>query len=181
MEADGRRQRALAANEFDQVVPSWSRDGTAIYFCSNRTGRYEVWRKNLASGSEMQVTHHGGFAPSESYDGNRLYYTRFDGAGIWTVPVQGGDERKLTDAPHLGYWGYFAVTDTGIYILDSEFVTGPAILFYRFQTHKLVPVMVLTQNPLPWGSNMSASKDGRTILFTQYRITSSITMAEDFQ
>jgi Tol biopolymer transport system component/DNA-binding winged helix-turn-helix (wHTH) protein len=181
MDADGRRQRPLAANGFDQVVPSWSRDGTAIYFCSNRTGRYEVWRKNLASGSEMQVTHHGGFAPSESYDGNSLYYTRFDGAGIWTVPVQGGDERKLTDAPHLGYWGYFAVTDTGIYILDSEFVTGPAILFYRFQTHKLVPVMVLTQNPLPWGSNMSASKDGRTILFTQYRITSSITMAEDFQ
>jgi Tol biopolymer transport system component/DNA-binding winged helix-turn-helix (wHTH) protein len=181
MDAEGRSQRALAANDFDQVVPSWSRDGTAIYFCSNRTGRYEVWKKNLATGLEVQVTHHGGFAPSESYDGSTLYYTRFDGAGIWSIPVQGGDGRRLTDAPHLGYWGYFAVTDKGIYLLDSEYTAGPTILFYRFQTHELTPVMTLTQNPLPWAANLSASRDGRTVLFAQYKITSSITMAEDFQ
>jgi Tol biopolymer transport system component len=178
MDAEGRRQQAVAANEFDLVVPSWSRDGTAIYFCSNRTGRYEVWKKNLTTGLEMQITHHGGFAPSESYDGSTLYYTRFDGAGIWSMPVQGGDERKVTDAPHLGYWGHFALTDTGIYLLDTEYAAGPTILFYRFQSHELVPVMTLTENPLPWGANLSASRDGKTLLFAEYKVTRSITMVE---
>jgi hypothetical protein len=159
-------------------VPSWSRDGTAIYFCSNRTGRYEVWKKEFATGREVQVTRHGGFAPWESYDGKTLYYARFDGAGVWSVPVEGGDELRLTEAPHLGYWGYFAVTETGIYILDSDYKTGPTILFCSFQNHQLTPVMTLSQNPLPWGANLTASRDGRTLLLAQYKITSSISMVE---
>jgi Tol biopolymer transport system component len=178
MDAEGRSQRALVASSFDQVVPSWSRDGTSIYFCSNRTGRYEVWKKEFATGREVQVTRHGGFAPWESYDGRTLYYARFDGAGVWSVPAEGGDELRMIEAPHLGYWGYFAVTDTGIYILDSDYKTGPTILFYRFQNHRLTPVITLSQNPLPWGANLTASRDGRTLLLAQYKITSSISMVE---
>jgi hypothetical protein len=51
-------------------------------------------------------------------------------------------------------------------------------LFYRFQSHELVPVMTLTENPLPWGANLSASRDGKTLLFAEYKVTRSITMVE---
>jgi Tol biopolymer transport system component len=65
----------------------WSRDGTAVYFASNRTGSWQVWRRELATGREAQVTRHGGFAASESHDAKTLYYSRFEGGGIWSMPV----------------------------------------------------------------------------------------------
>ena len=39
--ADGGKPKRLTDGEFDNAVPSWSRDGKSIYFCSERTGRYE--------------------------------------------------------------------------------------------------------------------------------------------
>ena len=93
-------------------MPSWSSDGKSIYFASNRTGSLQIWRRELASGRETQVTHHGGFAGFESYDGKTLYFSKFDGAGIWSIPVTGGEEQRLTQAPHLGYWGYFRSPNT---------------------------------------------------------------------
>jgi hypothetical protein len=32
---------------------------------------------------------------------------------LWSMPVGGGAE-----ALHRGYWGHFAVAETGIYLLD---------------------------------------------------------------
>jgi hypothetical protein len=46
----------------------------------------------------------------ESYDGKGLYYSILDHGGLWAVSTTGDNERRLLDAPHMGYWGYFAVT-----------------------------------------------------------------------
>jgi Tol biopolymer transport system component len=178
MDADGRNQRKLTSGDYDHVVPSWSRDGRFVYFASNQTGSFEVWKHELATGQEVQVTRHGGFAPLESYDGRTLYYSQFEGAGIWSIPVGGGEEQRLIEAPHLGYWGYCAVTDAGIYLLETEKAGGPSIQFYDFQSRRLKPVMTLREDPLPWGANLTASRDGKTLLFAEYKVTSSITMVE---
>jgi Tol biopolymer transport system component/DNA-binding winged helix-turn-helix (wHTH) protein len=184
MDADGRNQRKLTSGDYDHVVPSWSRDGRFVYFASNQTGSFEVWKHELATGQEVQVTRHGGFAPLESYDGRTLYYSQFDGAGIWSIPVGGGEEQRLTEAPHLGYWGYFAVTDAGIYLLDTETANGSekaggaTIQFYDFHSRRLKPVMTLREDPLPWGANLTASRDGKMLLFAEYKVTSSITMVD---
>jgi dipeptidyl aminopeptidase/acylaminoacyl peptidase len=182
MDADARNQRSLTSGNYDHVVPSWSRDGRFVYFASDQTGAFEIWKHELATGREVQVTRHGGFGPLESYDGKTLYYSQFEGAGIWSIPVAGGQEQRLTEAPHLGYWGYFAVADVGLYLLDTEkAASNPVIQFYDFQSRRLTPVLTLEQDPLPWGANLTASRDGRTLLFTHSKITSSITMVEYFQ
>jgi Tol biopolymer transport system component/DNA-binding winged helix-turn-helix (wHTH) protein len=179
MDADGRNQRKLTSGDYDHVVPSWSRDGRFIYYASNQTGAYEVWKHELDTGREMQVTRHGGFGSFEGYDGKTLYYCQFDGAGIWEVPVARGEERRITTAPHLGYWGYFAITEQGIYLLDTEGPNPRAVIqFYDFRTRRLTPVLTLEQDPLPWGANLWASRDGRTLLFAQYKVTSAMTMME---
>jgi Tol biopolymer transport system component/DNA-binding winged helix-turn-helix (wHTH) protein len=179
MDADGRNQRKLTSGNYDHVVPSWSRDGRFIYFASEQNGSFEVWKHELATGQEVQVTHHGGFGPLESYDGKTLYYSQIDGAGIWEVPTAGGEERRITAAPHLGYWGYFALTEPGIYLLDTEGANSKAVVqFYDFRTQRLTPVMAMEQDPLPWGANLWASRDGRTLLFAQYKVTSAMTMME---
>ena len=180
---DGRNLHSVTSGNYENLVPSWSSDGEAIYFASNRTGAFQTWRHELASKREMQVTRHGGFAGFESYDGTTLYFSKFNAAGIWSVPVAGGEERRITDAPHVGYWGSFAVTKYGIYIIDSEAERGPAILYYAFRTQRLSRILALNeeQNPPPWAANLGASRDGRTIFFAQGISKSSIVLAENLQ
>ena len=89
------------------------------------------------------MTHHGGFAGFESYDGKTLYFSKFNGGGIWSVPVAGAEEKRITDAPHIGYWGGFAVTKDGIYLLDSEADRGPALMYYSFRSRQLKRILTL--------------------------------------
>jgi Tol biopolymer transport system component/DNA-binding winged helix-turn-helix (wHTH) protein len=176
----GRNMRMATSGNYENVVPGWSRDGTAVYFASNRTGSWQVWRRELATGRETQVTHHGGFAASESYDAKTLYYSRFEGGGIWSMPVGGGEEQQVTDSLHKGCWGHFAVTEAGIYLLDSDAAPKPTIMFYNLQTRLLTPVLQL-EDPVPWGANLAASRDGRTVFFAEADWHNSITIAENFQ
>ena len=78
------------------------------------------------------------------------------------MPVGGGEEQRVTDALHKGCWGHFAVTDAGLYLLDSDAAPKPTIMFYSVQTRLLTPVLQL-HNPVPWVENLAASRDGRTV------------------
>jgi hypothetical protein len=181
IDSEGRNMHAVTSGNYENMVPAWSRDGTAVYFASNRTGSLQVWRGELATGRETQVTHHGGFSAFESYDAKTLYYSRFEGGGIWSMPVGGGEEQQVTDALHKGYWGHFAVTDAGLYLLNSESAPKPSLMFYKFQTRRLTTVLQLESSPSPGAPNLAASRDGRIVWFTQGAWQSSITMAENFQ
>jgi Tol biopolymer transport system component/DNA-binding winged helix-turn-helix (wHTH) protein len=181
IDSEGRNLHAVTSGNHVNVVPSWSRDGTALYFASNRTGTWQVWKRELSTGREAQLTRHGGFAVFESYDGKELYYSKFERGGIWSIPVSGGEEQQVTEALHLGYWGYFAVTEKGIYLLDSDAAPKPTLMFYNFQTHQLGPLLRLAEAPVPWSANLAASRDGRTVFIAQGAQHSSITMVENFQ
>jgi Tol biopolymer transport system component len=180
IDSERRNIQCITSGSYENVVPSWSRDGAAIYFASNRTGDWQVWRRDVPSGREVQVTRHGGFASFESYDAKILYYSKLDGGGIWSKPI-GGEEQRITEALHRGYWGHFAVTDDGLYLLDSDAELGPVIMYFSFHTRRLTPVITLKQTPVPWTANLAASRDGRTLLFAQGEHKSSITMVENFQ
>jgi Tol biopolymer transport system component/DNA-binding winged helix-turn-helix (wHTH) protein len=182
IDSEGRNLHAVTSGDYESAVPSYSRDGRAIYFASNRTGDWQVWRRELSTGQETQVTRHGGFAAFESYDAKMLYYSRLEGGGIWSMPRGGGEEQHITAALHRGYWGHFAVTGSGIYFVDSDAEPGPAVMYYNFQTRRLTPVLTLKQNPVPWqGANLAASRDGRVVFYVQAEFrNSTITMAENF-
>jgi Tol biopolymer transport system component/DNA-binding winged helix-turn-helix (wHTH) protein len=181
IDAEGRNQRGITSGNYENAVPSWSRDGSAIYFASNRTGAWQVWRRELSDGKETQMTRGGGFAALESYDARTLYYSRFEGGGLWSVPVAGGAEQLLTDALHRGDWGNFAVTYTGLYLVDSSTKPGPTILYYDFESRRPKPVLMLKQDAQPWTANLSASRDGRTLLYAQFEARNSIMMADNLQ
>jgi len=73
----GLSRRLMSAEPWDDISPSYSRDGKTILFCSRRSGTYEVWRYDLTSGRLKQITHaHSGrIGPGfarESPDGQRL-------------------------------------------------------------------------------------------------------------
>jgi Tol biopolymer transport system component len=92
---DGSGLRQITRGLADENMPSWSRDGQFLYYGSNRTGRYEIWRVPAGGGTEHQVTHDGGFLPFESRDGRTLYYLRRTGAELLARPTAGGQERMI--------------------------------------------------------------------------------------
>ena len=69
-------------------VPSWSADGDFLYFASDRTGRWEVWKQAISNGQATQVTQNGGYASRESRDGKWLYFSKDRSDNIWRIPLQ---------------------------------------------------------------------------------------------
>jgi Tol biopolymer transport system component/DNA-binding winged helix-turn-helix (wHTH) protein len=176
MDADGRNQRMLVGDNAENVTPSWSHDGKSLYYASDRTGSFQIWKRDLSTGSERQLTQQGGLGPLESYDGTTLYYSILDHGGLWAVSTTGDNERRLLDAPHVGYWGYFAVTENGVYLLD--FTPKATILYYDLERRKLTPVLTMSETPIAEEPGMGASRSGKVLLFGQGDTSSSITMVE---
>ena len=168
--AEGGRPRRLTEDPAEEIAPSWSRDGRWIYFGSNRSGSMQIWKMPAAGGEAQPVTKGGGSAAYESSDGQFLFYTKARNvAGIWRVPVEGGEEILVLDTHKAGYWSAWTVVDQGIYFLTAEKISRPAIEFFSFTTGRLIEVATLAK-PFGLASNpegLSVSPDGRWVLYTQ--------------
>ena len=137
--SNGGEPRRVTTDPLEDVVPSWSRDGKWIYFASHRTGAWQVWRAPVAGGAEEQITHLGGFAAFESFDGKVLYYAKGRSeAGLWRKTLPDGPEQVYIPELKAGFWGYFAVAEKGIYFLDWAGPGNPAGLFFQGSTRQQV-------------------------------------------
>ena len=88
--AEGGAPRRLTTGDLIRgptLPPTWSRDGTWVYFVSNREG--EAIGKVPASGGPAVLVVPQGSWPMESLDGEFLYYVA-PGAGLWKLPLAGG-------------------------------------------------------------------------------------------
>lgn len=122
----GDRPRRLNTSEADDVAPSWSSDGKWIYFASNRSGRWQIWRKPAGGGKAIQVTRKGGVAALESPDGQWLYYTKSDTAGIWRTPTSGipVDTSQATDGVPLDSAGGADAAEAGSLTAEEAATPG---------------------------------------------------------
>jgi eukaryotic-like serine/threonine-protein kinase len=178
---DGGAPRRVTDDPSDDAVPSWSADGRAIYFASNRTGRHEVWKTRVDGGPAVQVTRQGGFAAFESPDGQMLYYAKgLNAAGIWRVPVKGGAETPVLEFPAAGYWGYWALGQKGIYFVNTSAM--PHVLsLYEPETRRVTTVATLERSVTPFEPGLAVSPDGRSILYVQEdQLNSDIMLVENF-
>jgi Tol biopolymer transport system component len=179
--ADGGSPRRLTTEPSDDVIPSWSKDGRWIYFASNRTAGHQVWKVPAEGGEAVQVTKQGGFAAFESPDGKFVYYTKHK-PGIWRVAVEGGEETPVLDQPKLGYWGYWAVVDGGIYFVNVEVKLRPTIEFFSFATRRVRQIAAMEKEAVIASSGFAISPDRRWILYAQVdQSGSDITLVENFR
>jgi hypothetical protein len=132
-------------------------------------------------GEKVQVTKRGGFAAFESPDGKFVYYTALK-PGIWRVAVEGGEETPVLDQPKLGYWGYWAVVDGGIYFVNVEVKLHPTIEFFSFATGRVRQIAAMEKEAVLGGPGFAISPDGRWILYTQVdQSGSDIILVENFR
>ncbi len=155
--SDGSRVRKLTSDESLEQMPSWSADGKWIYYTSNRSGQFEIWKAQANGGKGTQVTTNGGYTAFESADGRSLYYTKEGRPGLWELPVRGGKERLLLNAD-IGM--EFAVTKDGIYYLP---VASKSVRLHRFATGKEDAIALLNVDE---AEGLTVSPDRKTILFS---------------
>jgi len=132
VEASGSSPRQLTHGPGDNDIPSWSRDGSSIYFESNRTGRPEIWRIPAGGGTAVQVTRDGGYVAFESTDGKTLYYTLSEGGveGLYAKQLPDGEEKQvLKDGVDARG---FAVFSDGVYYLHQHGANSYEIRFREF-------------------------------------------------
>jgi len=178
---DGSGLRQVTHDPADEKTPSWSRDGRLLYFESNRTGRFEVWRAAPAGGAWEQVTHEGGCNAVESADRGTLYYMRKCGdAALLARPTAGGQERMILQC--VEGWSY-AVGPQGIFHIDCGSPEAPvasqrALRHWDAATGQDRPVGTVEA---AWIAGLSVSPDGRSILYGRSTLGSDLMMIENFR
>jgi Tol biopolymer transport system component/DNA-binding winged helix-turn-helix (wHTH) protein len=142
-------------------VPSFSRDGKWIYFASERTGEWQVWKTSVRDGTEAQVTFHGGFAALESTDGY-IYYSksRYPQPEVCRVRIQGGEESCGFQHLRPRTWASWAPTRQGI-VFAEDLPDGQAELSLYDPTRRQVRDLVMLQSAPFW---VGASVDGKRAL-----------------
>jgi len=159
--------RPITTGDFDDIVPSWSRNGKWIYFASNRTGVYQVWRVPAEGGEAVQLTTLGGGLAFESFDGKYVYYVKdWQNPGIWRVPVDGGEEVQVLASFHSENNGDWAVVEDGLYFINPEPKDGIAMEFFDFATRKVRQVGKLGKVSINTNC-IAVSPDRRQILYVQ--------------
>jgi eukaryotic-like serine/threonine-protein kinase len=183
VEVDGSRLRHVTFDPGDENMPSFSRDGRFLYYSSNRTGRHEIWRIPVAGGTEEQLTREGGFLPFESLDGRLLYYKRANGdAALLARPTSGGEERTIV--PCVDGWAY-AVTRDGAFHVDCATPGEPsaarrALRYWNAATGRESVVASLDFGPPAYGG-LSASPDGKSVVYTSSSSGADLMMIENFR
>jgi len=160
----GGSARPFTQGAADDHSPNWSRDGQWIYFASDRGAGYQVWKKEVSGGKEIQITRDGGFYASESLDGRFVYYTKGrHERTVWRVPRDGGEEVQVLEP--ISTWNNFTVSRRGIYYTPRRRPDGRSpILFYDFSDESITEVFAPER---PTSNGLSISPDGQRILFAQ--------------
>lgn len=170
--AGGGTLRRLTEDPSDDAGPWWSRDGRWLYFHSNRSGVYEVWRMGVEGGMATQITRAGGMRPQESPDERFVYYRK--GAGLWRLPVSGGPESLVLEG--LAEMSNAVLMKNGVFFVAAKPTAttnekiDSKICFYDFATGRTRDVVAIP-GPLGWG--FSVSPDRRNFLVTRTHTSAS--------
>ena len=170
--AAGGDARQLTSDPSQHMLPSWSPDGRWIYFNSNRGGTDEIWKMTPDGGRLTQLTRRGGREPLPSADALTVYYTKsqtLQGAPVWCVPVNGGEEKPVTGMTAYNQIGRaWGATANGIYFA-SDMAGAPRqpIRFFRFADRSVSTLDAWLERPQWAVPNVSMSADGRYLLTVQ--------------
>ena len=169
--------RNVTNAEFNDRVTSWSRDGRWLYFGSDRSGCWQVWKMAVDGSTVAQVTFDGGITAAESWDGRTLFFVKPDVPGIWKMPPQGGDAQLVVEALALRNWDNWVVSEDKIIFTRSN-IGGSAIGVYDFASSTSSTLVRVPS--FPSRRSLAVSPDGMSILYSRIdKLESDLMIIED--
>ena len=156
-------------------VPSWSPDGKRILFYTNAEGSRQIWEVAATGGAPVHVTRRGSYDPSESSDGQYLYFGSVSSPGVWRVPLgprlpDGGmanqDGELIRETLPVTGHRFWSLGQGGIYFVDAQ--QTPAVLkFVDLASRRVTVLATLPKPPAKFTRGLSISPDGRYALYCE--------------
>jgi len=162
----------LSIDIHDNSVPSWSRDGTWIYFVNGSDAfNQTVWKVPSNGGHAVQISKRDATFPIESLDGGYVYFAR--DKRLWRAKTDGSKEEQVAGMPEFHFLGdEWFPAEAGIYFLSHP--NGKTVVnLFDLQTRQVHPVFTLEKPTPAWIGGMPVSKDGEFMLFPQVDQSSS--------
>tara|TARA_R110002073_G_scaffold108336_8_gene243571 strand:+ start:4039 stop:6108 length:2070 start_codon:yes stop_codon:yes gene_type:complete len=145
-------------------TPIFSADSRFIYYSSNTSGNWEIWKMSVDGGSQIQITTNGGYAPQQlKENGTKLFYVKKEHAGIWSIDLKTKIETLEIQQFIPKKYGAFALSDSGIYYLNSNTRTLDYLDFSSNKTTSLFRPKRIS----PFGISLSYSSKNNTLLYAQ--------------
>jgi len=126
---DGTQIRRLTTSKGFDACPRYAPTGQLLVFCSDRSGRYQIWAMRVDGGGQRRLTamRFGALFPDVSADGRQVAFQASDGSpaadDVYVVRIRGGKPRRLTGAP--GNDDYPAFSPDGLRIAFVSHRKGP--------------------------------------------------------
>ena len=98
---DGKQHKQLTEDRVAATDPVWSDKGDTLFYLSERSGDFNVWRRDLASGKEQQLTHYQGHPVrglSASRNGDLVWSWLGE---LYRLDAGSSEPRKLTLTPQV--------------------------------------------------------------------------------
>jgi Tol biopolymer transport system component len=149
-----------SSNRKGMWQPSWSADGKWIYFSSDRSGRFEIWRMPWGGGAAEQVTKEGGSSAYASRDGKWIYYVNGNTGPLRHIHPDGSGDAVAADR-QISLLQYTSIPG-GIYFVVS--LEQKNQLQRLAEDGKIENVLELPFTP---GLGLSLSPEGRYVLLTK--------------
>lgn len=177
---NGGAARQLTLDNNKNALPAWSVDGNSIFFVSNRSGSDQIWKMPASGGDAVKITEHGAFEMFAAPNGKQIIYSKGGGkSGLWTVGINGGDEKPLPALDKAGAWRSWTVTASGVYFTATAVQIPLQINFYDFATGQTRQIAAVEKAPLAYYANLTVSNDDKRILYARQDQTgASIMLAE---
>ena len=152
-----------------------------MIFCSDRSGKQQLWRVPAGGGAAVQLTREGGFAPRISDDKKHIYYFQSRAAGrLRRTPVGGGSEEDVLPSIIDRSW---ALADGGVYFFRRETSAAERgeLFFYDFRSKQSRKTDFVTPRRMGY-SGMTLSPDGKSLIYPQLdELGSDIVVVDHFR
>ncbi len=119
VDANGGETRAITDGPYDSRYPEWTPDMASMYYSSNRSGRWEIYRRTIASGLDTQVTFDGGTMPRLSPDGDSMFFVKKGEPSIRRMDLATGQRHVVVTLDQMWEPHNWAVGAESLYFLEG--------------------------------------------------------------
>jgi Tol biopolymer transport system component/DNA-binding winged helix-turn-helix (wHTH) protein len=165
LQVDEGSSRTLISDTPAIVAPAWSANGNSIYFGSLRTGDWQIWNVDVATGRVRQVTADGGYAATESPDGESLYVARLDGRGLYRRSIAGGpgdNETLVAERILAEQWPNWGLYDRGLYYVTWPDDGDPCVAL--IETGTITPRLLARLHEYAW-TGVAVTRDASRVIY----------------